>query len=189
VNRCLVITGASKGIGLASAEILSARGWSVIGIARHKPHSFPGIFITADLADPEATRRLGDDIAARKDVLGIVPRRPSCFEPTILPAVAGRRATWRRFRSAGLASRTRSRPRSHFWRRTRQHSSLAKPWEWMAVPALAACSGQRLLFVRDHWRRSPRQTSSDGWSVSYVPRARMPPLPGSHRRARQYSRL
>jgi 3-oxoacyl-[acyl-carrier protein] reductase len=72
VNRCIVVTGASKGIGLASAEILNARGWSVIGIARHQPRSFPGIFITVDLADPEATRRLGEDIAARKDVLGIV---------------------------------------------------------------------------------------------------------------------
>jgi 3-oxoacyl-[acyl-carrier protein] reductase len=72
VNRCIVVTGASKGIGLASAAILNARGWSVIGIARHEPHSFPGIFITVDLADPEATRRLGGDIAARKDVLGIV---------------------------------------------------------------------------------------------------------------------
>ena len=72
VNRCIVVTGASKGIGLASAEILNARGWSVIGIARHQPHAFPGIFITVDLADPEATRRLGEDIAARTDVLGIV---------------------------------------------------------------------------------------------------------------------
>jgi 3-oxoacyl-[acyl-carrier protein] reductase len=72
VNRCILVTGASKGIGLASAEILNARGWSVIGIARHQPRSFPGIFITVDLADPEATRRLGEDIAARKDVLGIV---------------------------------------------------------------------------------------------------------------------
>lgn len=72
MNRCIVVTGASKGIGLASAEILNARGWSVIGIARHQPRSFPGIFITVDLADPEATRRLGEDIAARKDVLGIV---------------------------------------------------------------------------------------------------------------------
>ena len=72
MNRCIVVTGASQGIGLASAEILNARGWSVIGIARHQPRSFPGIFITVDLADPEATRRLGEDIAARKDVLGIV---------------------------------------------------------------------------------------------------------------------
>jgi 3-oxoacyl-[acyl-carrier protein] reductase len=72
MNRCIVVTGASKGIGLASAEMLNARGWSVIGIARHTPRSFPGTFITADLADPEATRRLGEEIAERKDVLAIV---------------------------------------------------------------------------------------------------------------------
>jgi 3-oxoacyl-[acyl-carrier protein] reductase len=72
MNRCVVITGASRGIGFASAEMLHARGWSVIGIARHKPRSFPGNFISVDLSDPEATRRLGEDLAARKDVFGIV---------------------------------------------------------------------------------------------------------------------
>ncbi len=72
MNRCVVITGASRGIGFASAEMLHARGWSVIGIARHKPRSFPGSFISVDLSDPEATRRLGEDLAAREDVLGIV---------------------------------------------------------------------------------------------------------------------
>jgi 3-oxoacyl-[acyl-carrier protein] reductase len=72
VNRCILVTGASKGIGFASAELLNAGGWSVIGVARHAPRSFPGIFITTDLSDPEATARLGQDIARRGDVLGIV---------------------------------------------------------------------------------------------------------------------
>jgi 3-oxoacyl-[acyl-carrier protein] reductase len=72
MSRSILITGASRGIGRASAEALSATGWSVIGVARHRPASFPGLFVTADLADPEATRALGEDLAARADVLGIV---------------------------------------------------------------------------------------------------------------------
>jgi 3-oxoacyl-[acyl-carrier protein] reductase len=72
VNRSVVITGASKGIGLACAQALSASGWSVIGVARHIPASFPGLFVQADLAHAESTRRLGEELAARADVVGIV---------------------------------------------------------------------------------------------------------------------
>jgi 3-oxoacyl-[acyl-carrier protein] reductase len=72
VNRSVVITGASRGIGLACAEALNASGWSVIGVARHIPASFPGLFVQGDLADAESTRRLGEQLAARADVLGIV---------------------------------------------------------------------------------------------------------------------
>jgi 3-oxoacyl-[acyl-carrier protein] reductase len=72
VDRSILITGASRGIGLASAEALSAAGWLVIGVSRHTPASFPGLFISVDLSDAESTRLLGEDLAARRDVLGIV---------------------------------------------------------------------------------------------------------------------
>jgi 3-oxoacyl-[acyl-carrier protein] reductase len=72
VSRHILITGASKGIGLASAKLLRAGGWSVIGVARYRPPSFPGIFISVDLSDQDATRQLGQEIEARRDVLGIV---------------------------------------------------------------------------------------------------------------------
>jgi NAD(P)-dependent dehydrogenase (short-subunit alcohol dehydrogenase family) len=71
-TRAIVVTGASEGIGRAAAERLAQGGWSVIGIARHAPTSFPGEFIGADLADPEVTGRVARGLAARGDVLGIV---------------------------------------------------------------------------------------------------------------------
>jgi NAD(P)-dependent dehydrogenase (short-subunit alcohol dehydrogenase family) len=57
MNRSIVITGASKGIGRAAAEALAAAGCQGIGIARHTPTNFPGQFVTADLSDPEQVRR------------------------------------------------------------------------------------------------------------------------------------
>jgi NAD(P)-dependent dehydrogenase (short-subunit alcohol dehydrogenase family) len=52
MNRSIVISGASNGIGRAAAEALAAAGWRVIGIARHTPTN---LFVTADLRDPERT--------------------------------------------------------------------------------------------------------------------------------------
>jgi len=72
MNRTIVITGASKGIGRAAADVLVEQGWAVIGVARNSPGSFPGVFIRADLADQEKTGVLAKGLAARGDVLGIV---------------------------------------------------------------------------------------------------------------------
>jgi 3-oxoacyl-[acyl-carrier protein] reductase len=72
MRRAIVITGASKGIGLAAARRLAAQGWQVIGTARHAPAEFPGEFVEIDLADVGATAGLARSLAARGDVLGIV---------------------------------------------------------------------------------------------------------------------
>lgn len=69
--RTIVVTGASRGIGWAAAELLHAQGWRVIGVARAAPDRFPGDFLEADLANPQATTQLGDELAARGAV-GIV---------------------------------------------------------------------------------------------------------------------
>jgi NAD(P)-dependent dehydrogenase (short-subunit alcohol dehydrogenase family) len=72
MTKTIVITGASKGIGRAAADALAERGWAVIGVARSAPQSFPGEFISADLADRDQTETLANTLAARKNVLGIV---------------------------------------------------------------------------------------------------------------------
>lgn len=41
----VLITGASKGIGLAIAQLLSDSGYTVIGLARSSNESFPGELI------------------------------------------------------------------------------------------------------------------------------------------------
>jgi 3-oxoacyl-[acyl-carrier protein] reductase len=72
MTKSIVITGASKGIGRAAADALAEQGWTVIGVARSAPQSFPGEFISADLADQDQTGALANELAAHGNVLGIV---------------------------------------------------------------------------------------------------------------------
>lgn len=54
-SRVALVTGASRGIGRATAERLSRTGHRVVGVARRRPaDGFPGRFLEVDLGDAEA---------------------------------------------------------------------------------------------------------------------------------------
>jgi 3-oxoacyl-[acyl-carrier protein] reductase len=95
VERSIVVTGASRGIGRAAAGLLATAGWNVIGVARSAPMDFPGEFLTADLSVPAATATLAERLAVRGDVVGFVSNaglaRQEVFgqiDPTDFAAVA-----------------------------------------------------------------------------------------------------
>ena len=53
--RRFLITGASRGIGHATAVRMAANGDTPVGLARTVPQDFPGEFLAVDLADRNAT--------------------------------------------------------------------------------------------------------------------------------------
>ena len=56
MQRTFLITGASKGIGLALAHMLVASNHRVVGLARHPSDTFPGTLVPVDLGDAHASR-------------------------------------------------------------------------------------------------------------------------------------
>ncbi len=72
-KRTYLITGASKGIGYATAQRLGEAGHTVVGLARVEPAGdFPGPFITVDLGDRGATGETLKAIAKDHEIDGIL---------------------------------------------------------------------------------------------------------------------
>jgi len=71
MKRTFLITGASKGIGLALSHRLATQGHTVVGIARNASDDFPGALHPLDLADPAASDELAAIIRAA-EVDGVV---------------------------------------------------------------------------------------------------------------------
>lgn len=68
----ILVTGATRGIGAAISQRLTAAGHTVIGIARSTPDGFPGVFYACDLADPAATAAIIDQVRSKHTILHIV---------------------------------------------------------------------------------------------------------------------
>jgi len=71
-TRVFVITGATKGIGRATAERLAGAGHLVIGLSRNPDPLFPGEHIAVDLADINATAAVVIDLARRRRIDGVI---------------------------------------------------------------------------------------------------------------------
>ncbi len=71
--RKVLISGATKGIGLATTHLLVQRGYAVVGIARSKPDApYPGRLYECDLSCVDATTDILREIVANEDIDAIV---------------------------------------------------------------------------------------------------------------------
>ena len=74
--RTYLITGASKGIGLATAQQLASEGHQVVGMARSEPSAKDGAafteFVRLDLSDEKARGTVFTELAANYEVGGIL---------------------------------------------------------------------------------------------------------------------
>nr|WP_208024923.1 SDR family oxidoreductase [Bradyrhizobium sp. 1(2017)] len=72
MKRTFLVTGASKGIGRALCDQLSALGHSVVGIARSHDPTFPGTLVSIDLADRNATDQALSELTSSYSFDGVV---------------------------------------------------------------------------------------------------------------------
>ncbi|HEX4114131.1 MAG TPA: SDR family oxidoreductase [Stellaceae bacterium] len=71
-QRTFLVTGATKGIGLAISKRLAHAGHSIVGIARDPLPSFPGTLAAIDLGDDKASARGFGELAKRYSFDGVV---------------------------------------------------------------------------------------------------------------------
>ena len=71
-QRTFLVTGATKGIGLAISKRLAEAGHAVVGIARELLPSFPGTLAAVDLSDDAGSAKAFLELAERHSFDGVV---------------------------------------------------------------------------------------------------------------------
>jgi 3-oxoacyl-[acyl-carrier protein] reductase len=71
-RRTFLVTGASKGIGLALSTRLAGAGHRVVGIARNHAPGFPGTLVSVDLADSKRSAKALADLVQEYSFDGVV---------------------------------------------------------------------------------------------------------------------
>ena len=71
-RRRFLITGASRGIGFATAQQMANNGDVPIGLARTQPDDFPGEFFPVDLSDRSLTQSVLDQVLAAGAIDGVL---------------------------------------------------------------------------------------------------------------------
>jgi len=91
MSRTFLITGASKGIGLALAQRLAVEGHHVVGLARHATKDFPGTLVPIDLGYSTRVQALLTDLTNCFTFDGVVNNvglvKPQRLEHTELAAL------------------------------------------------------------------------------------------------------
>jgi 3-oxoacyl-[acyl-carrier protein] reductase len=72
IQRTFLVTGASKGIGLAISKKLADEGHRVVGVARGSDSAFPGTLVSIDLSDSGASEAAFAELARRYSFDGVV---------------------------------------------------------------------------------------------------------------------
>ncbi|MET1047686.1 MAG: SDR family oxidoreductase [Hyphomicrobium sp.] len=71
-KRTFLVTGATKGIGLAISKHLADEGHLIVGVARAPLATFPGTLASIDLTDDKASVRAFHELAQRHSFDGVV---------------------------------------------------------------------------------------------------------------------
>lgn len=84
-TKAALVTGASRGIGRATAERLAADGFDVIGTCRQVPDAMPDFeLVECDATDASTTRDLFSRIKSEKGRLDVLVNNAGSFEPALM---------------------------------------------------------------------------------------------------------